>query len=111
VFPVQGLYATASVTRFDKYYANFDPANRTNANDRTQSWQIPAYNLVDLHAGYTLPGNVFGSGNLKFQFHVFNALDKTYISDADDGSKHDASTAVVFMGSPRRWNIALAYDY
>jgi len=111
VFPVQGLYATLGIKRFMDHYAKFDPANRIDPTDRSQSWKVPDYNLVDLHTGYTLPGNMFGKGSLKFQLSVFNLLDKTYVSDADDGGNHDAATAVVFLGLPRRWNVALAYDY
>lgn len=91
------------------HYAKFDPANRTDPNDHQQSWKVPNYNLADLHAGYTLPGNTFGK--VKLQLHVFNLFNARYISDADDGDTHDASTALVFLGLPRRWNISLSYDY
>ena len=93
------------------HYAKFDPANRTDSNDREQSWKLPNYNLVNLHAGYTLPGDTFGNGKVKLKLHVFNLLDERYVSDADDGNDHDAASARVFLGLSRRWNISLSYDY
>lgn len=109
IFPVRGLYASLGLRRFMDHYAKFDPANRTDATDRNQSWKLPDYNLVDLHAGYTLPGPA--SGKVKLQVHVFNLFDACYVSDADDGNAHDAGSALVFLGLPRRWNVSLSYDY
>ncbi len=109
VFPTRGLYASLGVRRFMDHYAKFDPANRTDPDDRAQSWKLPDYNLVDLHAGYTLPGASFS--NMKLRLHVFNLLDENYVSDADDGDGHDAASARVFLGLGRRWNISLSYDY
>ena len=109
VFPTRGLYASLGVRRFMDHYAKFDPANRTDPDDRAQSWKLPDYNLVDLHASYTLPGTAFS--NMKLRLHVFNLLDERYVSDADDGDGHDAASARVFLGLGRRWNISLSYDY
>ena len=109
VFPARGLYASLDVRRFMDHYAKFNPANRTDPNDREQPWKLPDYNLVDLHAGYTLPGATFS--NMKLRLHVFNLLDERYVSDADDGNSHDAASAYVFLGLGRRWNISLSYDY
>ena len=109
VFPTRGLYASLGVRRFMDHYAKFDPANRTDPDDRAQSWKLPDYNLVDLHASYTLPGTTFS--NMKLRLHVFNLLDERYVSDADDGNGHDAASARVFLGLGRRWNISLSYDY
>ncbi len=108
-FPVRGLYASLGLRRFMDHYAKFDPANRTDANDREQSWKLPNYNLVDLYAGYTLPGATLG--NVKLRLYVFNLLDERYVSDADDGDGHDAASARVFLGLSRRWHISLSYDY
>ena len=109
VFPTRGLYASLGVRRFMDHYAKFDPANRTDPDDRAQSWKLPDYNLVDLHASYTLPGTTFS--NMKLRLHVFNLLDERYVSDADDGDGHDAASARVFLGLGRRWNLSLSYDY
>ena len=109
VFPVRGSYATLGLRRFMDHYAKFDPANRTDPDDRRQSWRLPNYNLANLHAGYTLPGATFNK--VKLRLHVFNLLDQLYVSDADDGDLHDAASAAVFPGLPRRWMVSLAYEY
>ena len=111
LFPARGLYASLGLRRFMDHYARFDPANRTDPSDRRQSWKLPDYNLVDLHASCRLPGNLFGDGRARLRLHVFNLLDELYVSDADDGDGHDAASALVFLGLPRRWNISLSYEY
>ena len=111
LFPVRGLYASLGFRRFMDHYARFDPANRTDPGDRRQSWKLPGYNLVDLHASHRLPGDAFGNGRVRLRLHVFNLLDELYVSDADDGDEHDAASARVFLGLPRRWNISLSYEY
>ena len=111
LFPARGFYASLGLRRFMDHYARFDPANRTDPGDRRQSWKAPDYNLVDLHASYRLPGDVFGDGRTRLRLHVFNLLDELYVSDADDGEDHDAASARVFLGLPRRWNISLSYEY
>ena len=111
LFPARGLYASLGFRRFMDHYARFDPANRTDPDDRKQSWKLPDYNLVDLHASCRLPGDAFGNGRTRLRLHVFNLLDELYVSDADDGDGHDAASALVFLGLPRRWNISLSYEY
>ena len=111
LFPAPGLYASLGIRRFMDHYAKFDPANRTDPGDRRPSWKLPDYNLVDLHAGYRLPGDIFGDGRMRLRLHVFNLLDELYVSDADDGEDHDAASARVFLGLPRRWNLSLSYEY
>ena len=110
LFPARGFYASLGFRRFMDHYARFDPANRTDPGDRRQSWRLPDYNLVDLHAAWRLPGGAFGEGRTRLRLHVFNLLDELYVSDADDGEEHDAASARVFLGLPRRWNISLAYE-
>ena len=111
LFPAPGLYASLGLRRFMDHYARFDPANRTDPGDRRQSWKLPDYNLVDLHASYRLPRDLFGTGRVRLRLHVFNLLDELYVSDADDGEDHDAASARVFLGLPRRWNLSLSYEY
>ena len=109
VLPVRGLYVALGLRRFMDHYARFDPASRTDPDDRRQSWRLPDYNLADLHAGYTLPRAALRK--VKLRLHVFNLLDRRYVSDADDGDRHDAASAAVFLGLPRRWLVSLSYEY
>ena len=111
LFPAPGFYASLGLRRFMDHYARFDPANRTDPGDRRPSWKLPDYNLVDLHASYRLPREIHGTGRMRLRLHIFNLLDELYVSDADDGEDHDAASARVFLGLPRRWNISLSYEY
>ena len=122
VFPIQGLTAQVSHRYYMKSYAAFSPFGRTDATDvdsdgnATPSWQLPDYGLLDFHASYQLP-MMIGPASLSINFHLFNVLDKLYISDATDnssfnawrgdGRNHKADDAEVYIGQPRRYNLSL----
>ncbi|NQV15311.1 TonB-dependent receptor [bacterium] len=135
VFPIKGLTVRGTYFMYDKFYANWDPVNRQiddtdedgeisdterAAADREQSWQTPGYNKIDLHVTYDLPMKIGGFGAQVF-FHMFNALDEVYVSDAldnsqynafsDDGVNHQADDAEVYLGSPRRMNMGLTVSF
>ena len=98
--PTSDIAANLTFKRFTDHYARFDPADRDDPNDRTQAWKIPDYNIIDLHASYSLP---LGGVNADVGFHVFNLLDTKHITDATDGGDHTAADAFVWMGLERRW--------
>ncbi len=122
VFPIQGLTIQTSHRYYTNSYAAFSPFGRTDATDvdgegnATPSWQLPDYGLIDFHASYQLP-MMIGPASLSLNFHLFNALDKLYISDATDnssfnawrgdGKNHKADDAEVYIGQPRRYNVSL----
>mgnify|MGYP005839680815 CR=1 FL=1 len=117
VMPMEGLSAQLVLKRYMDFYADWDPFSREDPNDRTQSWQVPSYNLVDLHASYRLPFT-WNKVNLTITGHVFNLLDTMYLQDAVDNSQynsfdqdHDADDAEVFFGTPRTWNVGLSLSY
>ncbi len=103
-----GLVATARVANAlvvraecrynDRMYANFDPARRTNAADRSQSYRIPSSFVTDFHIDYSF--HLFGAyANLFFACNnVFNA---TYIERGDDGVTHDLASFRGFWGVGR----------
>lgn len=121
--PLAGLKAQVLYNMYDKHYADWDPASReiksgTEA-DRDQVWQAPGYSKMDMHLTYDLPVNVAG---LKLQAfaHVFNVLDAVFVQDAYDNSpyngfnddgKHDATSAEVFLGTPRYFNAGLTVNF
>ena len=117
LFPVEGLRATISYKYFCDFYASWDPFSRQDPNDRKQSWEIPAYSLVDLHLFYKLPTIVKGLDIEAFT-HIFNLFDEVYVQDATDNSyyngwdsnqyPHTGSSAEVFFGLPRRFNAGLS---
>jgi outer membrane receptor protein involved in Fe transport len=102
------------------FYAEFDPLSRTVEGDRTQSWQIPAYTVFDLHAGYNLP---IKSPRYDVQVfaNVFNLLDEVYVLEAVDNSSfnaytangvnHRADDAEVFLGLPTTFNLGLTVTF
>ncbi len=95
-----------------KNYASFNPDVRTNPNDRTQSWELPTVNLVDLHLGFTYYFSEFFVKKANLNFHVFNLLNnKDYILDALDGASHAFNTARFFYGRERWYNMQLAFTF
>jgi len=94
---------------FTDNYANFDPATRTDPNDKAQPWKIPDYGQLDAHLfvkiPIELPVDVILFG------HVFNLLDTKFITDATDGKSHDAATAKVFFGYPMTFNLGVQINY
>lgn len=121
VFPIPGLMAQAVLKSYANHYAAWDPFDRTDAADAgVQSWKIPGYSVVDLHALYDLP-IAFGGVRLQAFLHVFNLLDAVYIQDAvdnsrynafrDNGKNHAADDAEVFLGLPQYFNAGLTVNF
>ena len=110
----KGGYAKIKYTYFDRYFSDFDPNSLTGATARTDSWQIPGYGLMSVHAGYRWR---FKNSSLNLRSNIFNALNTMYISDARnnyhlDGTKDfDANSAVVFIGQGFRFNISLGFQF
>ena len=116
--PMTGLNLNLVSRTYGSHYAAFEPTSRTNSNDRAQSWQVPSYTVVDLHAGYNL--RVAGVDATIFA-NVFNLLDEVYIQDAvdnsaynaysADGKNHAADDAEVFLGLPRNVNFGVTVRF
>ena len=110
---VKGAYVKVKYTYFDRYYSSFDPISLSTGN-KQDSWKIPGYGLLSVHAGYRLR---FEKSSLNFRANVFNVLNSLYISDArnnyhQDGSKdYDANSASVFIGQGVRFNVSLGFEF
>ncbi|MCK4903470.1 MAG: TonB-dependent receptor plug domain-containing protein, partial [Candidatus Marinimicrobia bacterium] len=102
--PIQGLTISPVVKYFDRHFAQFDPADRDDADDAVDSWQLPSAFLTDLHVQYVYEGLGIP---LELGFHLLNATDAAYISDAEDGYDHDEATTKFFYGLGRQWIIDL----
>ncbi len=145
--PIKFLYISGNITRFGKYYSNFDPMSYDAGNvnndyfanfshpkdengnvlldkngrpiygDPVDPWKIPAYYLVDLHAGYSM--KVFTKYRLQLRLNVMNVLNTVYVSDADDNSTyigqsfktHDTRSAGVFFGASRTYSMSLSFEF
>ncbi len=109
--PIDQFYIKIRGTHFDDYYSDFDPLSLDGENTGRESWKIPAYQLVDLHTGYTY--NINKKTKLKFRLSVLNLLNENYISDAQNNDSYnanysdfDAKSAGVFFGMGRRFNLS-----
>jgi iron complex outermembrane recepter protein len=106
--PIKGLYVKARYTFYDKNYANFDLLNLEGANKNRESWKMPSYSLLEFHAGYEFR---FWKVKMNISGSVLNALDTIYISDAMNGNDYDAASALVFLGTGRRFMTSLKITY
>lgn len=119
LFPMDGLSLKLEGRAYMRYWADYTPDSRRSASDRGQPWEIPSYQLYDLHVNYRLP-----TFNRHFDasvfFHVFNLFDKTYVSDATDNSSfeaistapsHSAQRAEVFFGPPVTFNLGVKLTF
>jgi outer membrane receptor protein involved in Fe transport len=97
---------------FGRQYAFFNPDQRTNVNDKSDSWRLPDFYLIDVHVGYNLLFVDSFIKRMSVGLHLFNALDnRNYITDATDGTNHDARSARVFFGRERAWNLSFTFDF
>ena len=115
--PIKRAYVKLKYTYFDRYYSDFDPFSLTGpeATDEEgngrESWQIPSYGIMSIHAGYRFK---FEKSSLNIRANVFNVLNSLYISDATNnrnGSDFDANSAGVFVGQGTRFNISLGFQF
>jgi outer membrane receptor protein involved in Fe transport len=117
VYPSDAAYLSLVGMFYANHFAQFEPFSRTSADDRAQSWQPPGYSVFHLHTSYSF-GDVLpiaNGGSLRLFANVYNLLDTVYIQDAtdasrfngyhDDGDRHDADSAEVFLGYPRNLNV------
>lgn len=114
--PIEGAYVKMRATYFADYYSDFDPLTLNGENAGRESWKIPAYTLLDMHAGYRL--KLSKSHKLDFKLSVLNALDEVYISDAQNNDPYnanyqdfDAKSAGVFFGLGRRYNASIKFTF
>lgn len=117
---IPGLYTSGVFTYFGKHYAEFnpldyDPQNNDWAFDDNgnpiQSWKIPDYFMLDVHAGYSWRMNDIG---FELRGSIINLLDNKFITDAQNNdpylthsSTFDASSAGVYFGMGRTATISL----
>jgi hypothetical protein len=109
--PVKGVYIKARISYFDKHYANFNAISLQGDNQGRQSWRVPAYYTVDLHAGWTIK---LKKMDVSLRASVINLLDELYISDATNNAytqSFDATGASVYIGQGRRWSASVGVKF
>lgn len=108
---VKNGYVKVKYSYFDRYYSDFDPFSLSGANGGTESWEIPSYGLMSIHAGYRLK---FEKSSLNFRANVFNVLNSFYISDARTnqfGTDFSANSAGVFVGQGLTFNASVGFEF
>ncbi len=117
---IKDLYLKGVFTFFGKNYSQFDPFSLSpsiNPNyldsegNPRDSWEMPSFFLIDLHAGYRFK---FDNFDIKLRASVLNLLDQQYISDAQNNDSYssgyndfDAKSAGVWFGLGRRFNVSV----
>ena len=110
--PFAGFSASLVGKWNGEFYAEFNPEDRDDANDRAQSWETPDFWVWDLHLNYhTTYETSWTVLDVTYFVHVFNMMDETYINEATDNDgynawdfDHDADDAGVKLGLPRNFN-------
>lgn len=108
-YPIEKSYINVTYKYFMDNYADFDPEDRDDPNDRALPWRMPDFGLLNLHAGFTIPVDLPMDITLKAS--IFNLLDVKYIADARDGSAHNADAATVYFGRPLWFNLGVEIEY
>lgn len=103
------LYVKLRYTYFDKNYANFDPVELVGANKDRESWMMPSYGLLDFNFGYEL--KFLKKYSATISGGMMNILNEVYMTDAQNGAGFDATTANVFVGMGRRFNLGLKFGF
>lgn len=128
--PIKGLYIKPKATYFANYYAEFDPLSLNGTpqsyewydevtgehGDARDSWKIPAYMIIDLHAGYRF---IMAGQRFQARLNVLNVLDKARIIRAQNNDPYngqvynefDAKSAAVFFGLGRTYNFSLKMSF
>ncbi len=87
-----------------RYWADFEPNTRTDANDRTEPYRIPDYHLVNAGISYMkhfmLGNKALGT---TFFFNVNNLFDEWYIERGKDGASHTIDTFTGYWGQGRNF--------
>ena len=114
--PSYNSYIKFRSTYFDDYYADFDPLSLNGENAGRESWKIPSYNLIDLHAGYKF--KISQKTKMDIKLSILNLFDEVYISDAQNNDPYnasyqdfDAKSAGVFFGLGRRINLSAKFTF
>ena len=111
----KNLFVKIKFTWFGRQYADFEPSTLKGLNSNRESWKVPDYSLIDLHAGYTF--RLYGLAKLKLAINVFNVLNTEYISDAINNdpfvgkTSFDAAAATVFFGQGRRFTTSATISF
>jgi len=98
----------ASWVYYDRFYADFSPNTRTDPEDKSQPYQIPSYQTLDIYLGCP-----FSAGSFKVMVDLGcqNVLNGKYIIRGQDGYSHTADDFTGFWGFGRTYYLGLKLDF
>lgn len=86
------------------YYANqyaaFTPESRTNPNDKSQSWKMPNYSLMNARVGWAFR---LGGLDSYFQVNVYNLFNSVSLAEAEDKTVTSTVNGVTSYDHTFRW--------
>jgi len=93
---------------YDRFYADFSPTARTNPDDMSQSYRIPAFQTVDLHLSCP-----FRIGTIRAQadFACLNVLNSKHIIRGQDGFSHTLDDFTGFWDFGRNFYLSLIISF
>ncbi len=83
----------------DRHWADFNPINRTDINDRNESYRIPEYHILNL--SFTWEQTISNRLGMILFCNINNLLDSEYIERSKDGKNHKRETFTGYWGAPR----------
>ena len=87
---------------YNKLFADFDPINRNNPDNRRQPYSFPAYQVVNAYV--SIPFQIASLPSL-IQINGYNILNKTYIETGKDGLQNNAKD---FRGF---WSFGINFNF
>tara|TARA_B110000285_G_C15115649_1_gene613886 strand:+ start:189 stop:2525 length:2337 start_codon:yes stop_codon:yes gene_type:complete len=100
------LYLGGTFLYNDRFYAQFDPARKTDVEDKIDSYQIPSFYNVDARLGYDV--NI-GDYKLQLSAQGFNITNVMYWSDVTDNGS--GGFAYGFPGFGRNFNLSAKFIF
>ena len=92
----------------DRLWADFDPITRTNPDDRSDSYRIPSYHLMNMNITWT---QQIVKVKLKVFFNLNNIGNVSYVERSRDGALHDKSTFTGYWGNGRNMNFGVRLEF
>lgn len=108
--PVRNIELFADWSFYDQMYADFNPSDRQDSNDRSPSYRIPSYSLVNGGISWSSRSNTKRAGSVIYA-RIGNALNARYIERGRDGTGHTIETFSGFWGSPRNLSIGIRLNF
>ena len=111
VKPCTGLTMQLGWSYSARYWADFEPNTRTDANDRTDPYRLPDYSLVNLGINYqkNFKAGDKTLGTVLF-FNLNNLFDEWYIERGKDGKDHTLGTFTGYWGQGRNCAFGVKFN-